>query len=98
MLIFSCVFSALGNDPQTIEEEYIYEPTGAKRKLKVPPLSNPRRPELWDEGDPDYFLAALALFIMRICTGPFLLRPGLGGFFRLSALLNTFRWLVHFSK
>ncbi|KLO12586.1 hypothetical protein SCHPADRAFT_407024 [Schizopora paradoxa] len=33
---------ALGNDPQTIEEEYIYEPSGTKRRFKVP-LSTPRR-------------------------------------------------------
>lgn len=36
---------ALGNDnPQTVEEEYIYEP-GSKRKVKVPPPL-PRRSEL----------------------------------------------------
>jgi hypothetical protein len=35
---------ALGNDnPQTVEEEYVYEPS-SKRKAKVPPL--PRRSEL----------------------------------------------------
>lgn len=34
---------ALGNDnPQTVEEEYIYEPAGAKRKTKVPPPSQRR--------------------------------------------------------
>ena len=39
--------SALGNDPQVIEEEYVIDqPTGGKRKVKVPPLSNPRRSEL----------------------------------------------------
>lgn len=32
-------FSALGNDvPQHVEDEYVYEPVGAKRKAKVPPL------------------------------------------------------------
>lgn len=38
--------SALGTDPQIIEEEYIVEQPAAKsRKVKVP-LSTPRRPEL----------------------------------------------------
>ena len=38
------LLSALGNDnPQTVEEEYLYEPS--KRKAKVPPPS-PRRSEL----------------------------------------------------
>ncbi|TFK42574.1 hypothetical protein BDQ12DRAFT_282485 [Crucibulum laeve] len=37
---------ALGNDnPQTVEEEYVYEPAGSKRKSKVPPPSQ-RRSEL----------------------------------------------------
>jgi len=37
----------LGNEnpPQTVEEEYVYEPAGPKRKLKVPPPL-PRRSEL----------------------------------------------------
>lgn len=39
-------YSALGNDdPQTVEDDYVYEPVGAKRKAKVPPPS-PRRSEL----------------------------------------------------
>ena len=39
-------FSALGSDnAQTVEEEYIYEPSGPKRKVKVPPPL-PRRSEL----------------------------------------------------
>jgi len=42
---FTCL-SALGNDsPQHVEEEYIYEPLGSKRKAKVPPPL-PRRSEL----------------------------------------------------
>ena len=37
---------ALGNDnPQTVEDEYVYEPVGAKRKAKVPPPL-PRRADL----------------------------------------------------
>lgn len=39
-------FSVLGNDnPQSVEEEYVYEPAGSKRKPKVPPPL-PRRSEL----------------------------------------------------
>ncbi|KAF5381120.1 hypothetical protein D9615_003963 [Tricholomella constricta] len=37
---------ALGNDnPSHVEDEYVYEPVGSKRKAKVPPPS-PRRSEL----------------------------------------------------
>ena len=38
-------FSALGNDPQVVEEEYIIDQPAGKRKVKVP-LSTPRRLEL----------------------------------------------------
>jgi hypothetical protein len=39
------LFSALGNDAPHVEDEYIYEPVGSKRKAKVPPPL-PRRSEL----------------------------------------------------
>jgi hypothetical protein len=38
-------FSVLGSEnpnPQSYEEEYIYDPAGPKRKLKVPPPLPPR--------------------------------------------------------
>lgn len=44
-LVLTPFDSALGNEPQSIEEEYIIEPTGTKRRLKVP-LQTPRRSEL----------------------------------------------------
>ena len=44
-MLIQISFSALGNDPQTIEEEYIIEPAGTRRRIKVP-LSTPSRSEL----------------------------------------------------
>jgi len=38
--------AVLGNDGQTVEEEYIYEQPGSKRRPKVPPPPIQRRSEL----------------------------------------------------